>query len=80
LFLLLRKSNGKFLLASLKTLTNFKNSSSNPFQRACCGIHRSKQNLCIKYFLQQASQKVLKRWRESTVVVLQYRPLRELSM
>jgi hypothetical protein len=31
LSLLLRKSNAKFLLASLKTLTNFYNPSSNPF-------------------------------------------------
>jgi hypothetical protein len=35
LSLMLRKSNAKFLLASLKTLTNFYNPSSNPLQRAC---------------------------------------------
>ncbi len=30
----------KCWLASLKTLTNFKNASSNPLQRACCGIQK----------------------------------------
>ncbi len=41
LFVLLRKSNGKFLLASLKTLTlYFENPSNNPLQSAYCGIRK----------------------------------------
>ncbi len=39
--LLWRKWKIKPWLASLKTLTNFKNPSSNPLQRACCGIQKS---------------------------------------
>jgi hypothetical protein len=38
--LLWRKWKIKSWLASLKTLTNFKNASSNPLQRACCGIQK----------------------------------------
>jgi hypothetical protein len=36
--LLWRKEKMKFWLASMKTLTNCKNPSSNPLQTACCGI------------------------------------------
>ncbi len=39
--LLWRKRKITSWLASLKTLTNFKNPSSNPLQRACCGIQKS---------------------------------------
>jgi hypothetical protein len=35
---LLRKSKMKFLLASMKSLTNCEISSSNPHQRACSGF------------------------------------------
>jgi hypothetical protein len=37
-FFLRRKSKIKFLLASLKLLTNSKNPSSNPLQEACSGF------------------------------------------
>ncbi len=35
---LIGKSNTKFLLASFKKHTKFKNPFMNPLQRACCGI------------------------------------------
>jgi hypothetical protein len=38
--LLLRKSNAKFLLASLKTFTNLKRPSSNPLERAYSGVQK----------------------------------------
>jgi len=40
LSLMPRKSNAMFLLASLKTLTNFRSPSSYPLQRACCGFQK----------------------------------------
>jgi hypothetical protein len=41
MFLLLRKSNGTFLLAFLKTdKLYFENPSNNPLQRAYCGIQK----------------------------------------
>ncbi len=38
--LLWRKWKIKSWLASLKTVTNFKNTSRDPLQRACCGIQK----------------------------------------
>ncbi len=35
-----RNENIKFLLASLRLLTNSINPSNNPLQRACCGIQK----------------------------------------
>jgi hypothetical protein len=40
LLLVMDKRKDTVLLAVLKTLTYFKNPSSNPLQRACCGIQK----------------------------------------
>jgi hypothetical protein len=36
-----KKENKKFLLVSLRLLTNSINPSNNPLQRACCGIQKA---------------------------------------
>jgi hypothetical protein len=36
--LVIEKMEFKFLLASMKTLTNFKDPYGNPLQNVCCGI------------------------------------------